>query len=39
MFVEAAMEITTLSEEKQGTQVTLTSTEHENANMNFDRQF
>jgi hypothetical protein len=39
MFVEAAMEITPLSEEKQGTQVTLTSTKHENANMTFDRQF
>jgi hypothetical protein len=39
MFVEAAVEITLLSEEKQGTQVTSTSTEHENANMNFGRQF
>jgi hypothetical protein len=39
MFVEAAMEITPLSEEKQGTQVTLTSTKQENANMNFGRQF
>ena len=39
MFVEAAVEITLLSEEKHGTQVTLTSTEHENANMTLDRQF
>jgi hypothetical protein len=35
MFVEAAVEITLLSEEKQGTQVTSTSTEHENAIGNF----
>ena len=38
MSMEAAVEITPLLKEKQGTQVTLKSTKHDNANMTFGWQ-